>query len=61
MILERFLRKKMTMNNLKQKTQIEKFCETARELESDESPERFERTLKKIVKSALPAKKAKSD
>lgn len=35
-------------------TQIEKFRETARELETDESEENFDRMLKKVAKSSPP-------
>lgn len=34
--------------------QIEKFREAARELETDQSEERFDRILKKIAKAAPP-------
>ena len=36
------------------KTQIQKFRETARALEADESEERFGATLKKIAKTPPP-------
>ncbi|MEI8697012.1 MAG: DNA-binding protein [Mesorhizobium sp.] len=34
--------------------QYQKFVEKARELETDESEENFDRVLKKVVKSPLP-------
>ena len=41
----------------KKKSQIEKFREKARELESDESVENFEHKLKKLVKTEKPKEK----
>ena len=41
----------MKFSQLNQKTQRERFEETARELECDESEERFNETLKRVVKS----------
>lgn len=38
------------------KTQSDKFKEAARELECDESEERFEKTVKKLAKSEKPEK-----
>ena len=42
---------KLKFSQLNQKTQRERFEETARELECDESEERFNETLKRVVKS----------
>lgn len=39
------------------KSQSDKFRETAREIEADESTERFERALEKLVKSDTTDKK----
>lgn len=40
-----------------QKTQLDKFKEAARQLETDEDEERFEERLKKIVKQKPDEKK----
>ena len=38
------------MNDNKQKSQLDRFKEAARQLETDDDEERFEKKLKKIVK-----------
>ncbi|MER9128361.1 hypothetical protein [Mesorhizobium sp. M0408] len=38
----------------KKQSQLQKFKEAARELETDQSEEAFDRVLKKVVKSAQP-------
>lgn len=43
-----------------EKPQVEKFKEAARELETDQSEEAFDRALKKVAKSP-PPKPAKPD
>ncbi|MEE9375736.1 MAG: hypothetical protein V3V04_05320 [Rhizobiaceae bacterium] len=45
----------------KHKTQADKFRDTARELETDESVENFERNLKKIVSGDKPKPKDVKD
>ncbi|MER9630408.1 hypothetical protein [Mesorhizobium sp. M0296] len=42
------------MPGRKEKSQVEKFKEAARELKTDESEEAFDRVLKKVVKSPPP-------
>ena len=37
-----------------EKSQVEKFCEAARELETDQSEEAFDRALKKVAKAPPP-------
>lgn len=44
----------------KEKSQSEKFIETAKELDSDESGETFERAMKKIVPKREPSPKSDS-
>ena len=48
-------------DNPKEKTQRERFIETAREIEADESAESFERVFEKIVtpKGSLPRRNEK--
>lgn len=41
-----------------QKSQVDKFREAARELETGDSEENFNRVLKKVVKGAQPKEKA---
>jgi hypothetical protein len=41
----------------KEKQQIERFKEAAKELGADESPEAFERAFRKVVKPPKPARK----
>ncbi|WP_198174070.1 DNA-binding protein [Mesorhizobium xinjiangense] len=43
------------------KSQADKFREAARELEADDSEERFDRLLKKIAKSPAPKQDKTSD
>lgn len=45
----------------KQKSQLDKFKDAARELETDNDAERFERRLKKIVKQKPKGDKASDD
>lgn len=42
------------MTNARPKPQVEKFRETARELEADESEDAFDRIVKKIAKAPPP-------
>jgi hypothetical protein len=49
----------LTDNDRGSKAQIDKFKEAARELETDDSEERFAQVLKKIAKS--PAKPAEGE
>ncbi|KQU87537.1 hypothetical protein ASD12_08475 [Mesorhizobium sp. Root102] len=51
-------RKKQT--DLSKDRQFQKFVEKARELETDESEEAFDRVLKKVVKSPPPKDKPKA-
>lgn len=44
-----------------EKTQIDRFKEAARELETDELKVHFDRQLKKIAKASPPAKKSNED
>ena len=44
----------------KQKSQSDKFAELARELECDESEERFDRALKRVAESPPPERDDKS-
>lgn len=43
------------------KSQIDKFREAARELETDDSEEHFDRVLKKVAKSPPPKDKPKAE
>lgn len=45
---------------LDNKTQADKFRELARELECDESEERFDRALKRVAESPPPEREDKS-
>lgn len=44
----------MSSSNMSKKTQVDKFRDAARELETDESEENFDRVLKKVAKSPPP-------
>jgi len=48
------------MTRKKEKSQVEKFREAARELETDDSEEAFDEKLKKIAKGSLPKDDDKS-
>ncbi len=45
----------------KQKTQLDRFKEAARQLETDDDEERFEERLKKLVKQNPEDKKSSDD
>jgi hypothetical protein len=49
-----------TMNEANQESQSEKFKRLARELECDESEERFDKALKRVAESPPPEKGDKS-
>ncbi|MGC9368818.1 MAG: hypothetical protein ACP5DX_04670 [Paracoccaceae bacterium] len=49
-----------TLPNQETKTQLDKFKEAARQLETDDDDERFEKKLKKLVKQKLDAKKTEA-
>jgi hypothetical protein len=45
----------------KPKTQVQKFRETARKIEADDSEERFNAALKSVAKAPPPAKEPKNE
>jgi anti-sigma factor RsiW len=48
------------LQRLRKKSQIQKFRETARALECDESEAAFDRALKRVAKASPPPKESKS-
>lgn len=44
----------MTKATAKKQSQVERFKEAARELETDDSEEAFDRTLKRVAKAPKP-------